>query len=451
MLVTLFSWSLWYFEWTGLVWLLVLLLHFHIRAAASLPLALAAGSTLMLLLPLALSLVATVAFPLSRLPSSPRTALGLLLAAAGAAAMLPSRVGSVKEALVLIAALRHAVLAVARLPRLAAILVGVKGEGGKKMKRMASRRSAFLVLVGLAALMAMLAQLALAEQEGHVYEEARTRGEPTRQPESSAQMHGACRATFGGDLKLLDFALMAELSYSVDVTSGLATWFRGEYEVRHFENSTAAFYDFYSPADNTSVIAIRGSDGPRDMTEDLLLYGEILAYQLPPLRPFFWTMRAHELANLAHASEAVENWVMGTAERPGEYQQAIEDYVASIVDQRRNVYLTGHSLGACLAKIVGIRLGLESIGFAPAGVMYMATKMDLDYETLHRTVTNVIAEHDPIQFADDMGGTIHWLPCHGNEQSCHWMPNYACQLAKSCGDVHGRYSKYCDAEFKPQV
>mmetsp|Transcript_82346 Transcript_82346/g.128572 ORF Transcript_82346/g.128572 Transcript_82346/m.128572 type:complete len:175 (-) Transcript_82346:222-746(-) len=109
-------------------------------------------------------------------------------------------------------------------------------------------------------------------------------------------------------------------------------------------------------------------------------------------------------------------------------------------DPNRQYYLTGHSLGGGLAKLVSIGTKVPAITFSSPGVSatrMLVAKDSKDGEgaedTLHRMTYTVVPDNDVVPRVDYQLGIQIPISCKDNPLGCHSSGETLCDLVYSCG------------------
>ena len=119
-------------------------------------------------------------------------------------------------------------------------------------------------------------------------------------------------------------------------------------KIPKIERSGVHFFDVHFVDRNISVVAVRGTNSALDALQDAYLWKEIAFLQISPLllQIFPEEIALDVVSYLSWIARNVatdgEGWYESTDHI---YYQKLDDYVASILDKREKVFLTGHSLG----------------------------------------------------------------------------------------------------------
>ena len=122
-----------------------------------------------------------------------------------------------------------------------------------------------------------------------------------------------------------------------------------------------------------------------------------------------------------------------------------------------NLAITGHSLGAGIATIVGGTIGIDSIAFSPPGMTASRYKFEtkLDQKYVHPEL-ELSAQHtvsflplrDAVPKADGHFGLVQNTICHYKDPLlCHSIELAVCDLIRRCGDGHGG-KRFVGCSFK---
>jgi len=259
----------------------------------------------------------------------------------------------------------------------------------------------------------------------------------------------------GESLTLADFGLLSALAYerSESVEQGLDTYFPDWHiEERHFTKSMGkgesestehaydwtTFYQFTNSANTTSIFAVRGTQYLIDVLQDVDLWLPAATIQMfEKVGPSFSEFMIDAIAALTT-----------TGQRDNEKQafavllQKVDSAMRS--SPNRSFYITGHSLGGGVAKLVAAKIAqmhqnvsLPAIVFAAPGLeatsyVVYGERVASDLETKAITVR---PQSDIVSRVDSQkGGTIP-VSCNGTTLGCHSVFNTLCSIYDDCGSM----------------
>lgn len=250
-------------------------------------------------------------------------------------------------------------------------------------------------------------------------------------------------------LRLPDFALFSALAYEGNASfeTSLNRWFPGwtvdfQRRVDHLvPDSTAlhqdwtTFFELGDPSNTTTVFAIRGTLLPLEILQDLNIWAPIAIPQLASLLgPDLTSVSAH--AVLVLSTGIYGQWIQ--KQFYSTLLEHVKERVAS--DPGRRFYITGHSLGGGLAKIVTMETKIPSITFSSPGVdatrflvTSNVTKQEEQAKILHQLAYTVIPDNDIVPRVDSQLGTQIQIGCKQNPLACHHMGETLCEMLHVCG------------------
>lgn len=280
----------------------------------------------------------------------------------------------------------------------------------------------------------------------------------------------ACQNQFSlgaGDasLSLGEFSLFSALSYEPDETMQNAlqhyfpTW-RLSYSRRHSTvdkkgTDWTTFFEFSDASNLTSIIAIRGTSSMLDVLDDINIWAPALIMQgfsvFGPTLP----------AAVAVACSVLSNRIYGEKMQK-QYFSELLDYVRSRMraEPQRRFYLTGHSLGGGLAKLVAAAVDserhkpetgllqpglfvdvkspkphLQAVTFMAPGVAITSFVVFGRYlpGELRATGLTVVPDNDVVSLVDRQSGTVVPLDCPESPVTCHRVYQAVCTILDQCG------------------
>eukprot|EP00438_Fugacium_kawagutii_P017794 Skav205877 [mRNA] locus=scaffold766:264654:269541:+ [translate_table: standard] len=262
---------------------------------------------------------------------------------------------------------------------------------------------------------------------------------------------------FRHGLSLVDFGLMASLTYEPHqrVPEACEYYFSSHW---HLEpplfKGPQKFLMFTSKDNQTTVIAVRGTLDFLDVLQDVSLW------IVPALLQLFssvgldtsygaWGMATAELSHLVPLSyinrePTVESVLWAT-------RRMIETY------PQREFYITGHSLGGGVAKLVKLAIPkgmrLQVVTFSAPGVHHAAhvlmPKLDPEHmQDLHAkmkeeavSVVAVRPSNDLISLVDQGRGQTFLTSCWGNAYQCHSIHRTLWDIFSVCGSMRSTVLK----------
>eukprot|EP00929_Paragymnodinium_shiwhaense_P116974 TRINITY_DN8705_c0_g1_i1.p1 TRINITY_DN8705_c0_g1~~TRINITY_DN8705_c0_g1_i1.p1 ORF type:complete len:973 (-),score=141.40 TRINITY_DN8705_c0_g1_i1:2-2920(-) len=267
-------------------------------------------------------------------------------------------------------------------------------------------------------------------------------------------------------LSLADFARLSVLAYESNRTlkDSLHRWFPGWHVVfqrstdhghLHPDSSSKAalyndwttFIELVDPTDSTSVISVRGTHSYLDMLQDLNIWSPIAIPQLASLfGPDLSSVGMHGLRLFSHLIYG--QWMQK------KYYEDLLQYVRHRTQESpgRRYYLTGHSLGGGLAKLVSAELSVPAITFSSPGLQSTRqmlttgseTEMVQQLEELHKISYTVVPDNDLVPRVDEQVGTVVKIACEEGPLGCHHFGQTLCQLLFSCGRQGKPYLVNCN-------
>jgi lipase ATG15 len=199
------------------------------------------------------------------------------------------------------------------------------------------------------------------------------------------------------------------------------------------------FFELSDPWNTTSVFAIRGTQMPLEIMQDLNIWAPIAIPQLFALTgPDLTEMSAQAMSYLSAGMYG--QWIQQR------YYTVLMEHVKSRIaaEPNRRYYITGHSLGGGLAKIVAMETGIPSVTFSSPGVYNTRllvrsgvdntdTAQEQALHTLHLNDFTVTPDHDLVPKVDTQAGTEILIDCDAQALQCHSLGETLCSLLHQCG------------------
>lgn len=249
-------------------------------------------------------------------------------------------------------------------------------------------------------------------------------------------------------LRLPDFAMFSALAYESNNSfdTSLSRWFPGwtlDYarRVEHLDPTEnlhqdwTTFFELSDPLNETTVFAIRGTHLPLEILQDFNIWAPIA---IPQLASFL----GPDLTSVsARAVLVLSTTIYGEWMQKKYYAKLLERVKHTVSSNpHKRFYITGHSLGGGLAKLVSMETDLPSITFSSPGVD--ATRMLLSSNTtmekkasalLHKKSYTVVPDNDIVPQVDSQLGTIMRIGCNRSPLDCHGIGGTLCELLFTCG------------------
>ncbi|CAK9089100.1 unnamed protein product [Durusdinium trenchii] len=101
----------------------------------------------------------------------------------------------------------------------------------------------------------------------------------------------------------------------------------------------------------------------------------------------------------------------------------------------RRLYITGHSLGGGLAKLVAAKVGIPAVTFMAPGLestSYLVFRQNM-IQDLHNVALTVMPDNDVVSRVDIQSGITIKTECEGNMLHCHLLYPTICNFLDRCG------------------
>jgi len=247
-------------------------------------------------------------------------------------------------------------------------------------------------------------------------------------------------------LSVLDFALFSSLTgfeTDSDVRQHLGSWFPGWTLVKRHRperpngigrDDFTTFIEVEDAADETTIFAIRGTHSPVDLLQAINIWAPVAITQLAGF--FGPALQGAVLEAVLLFSTAFPNVDKYNYES---LFDLVHDRVAA--NPGRRYYLTGHSLGGGLAKLLSLEVGHVAVTFAAPGVGHTSMTM-LSNKAMARQYSvsaagrhllyDVIPDKDIIPQLDTHLGTQLAVSCDLGVYECHKLDNIVAELTRGC-------------------
>eukprot|EP00435_Cladocopium_sp_Y103_P075151 s223_g54.t1 len=120
-----------------------------------------------------------------------------------------------------------------------------------------------------------------------------------------------------------------------------------------------------------------------------------------------------------------------------QYFQQLLNYVQKRQAQfpNRRLYITGHSLGGGLAKLVAANVSIPAVTFMAPGLestSYLVYRKNKIQE-LHNVALTLMPDNDVVSRVDTQSGASVKTKCIGNMLHCHLLSPTICNILEECG------------------
>ncbi|KAJ7377916.1 hypothetical protein OS493_025811 [Desmophyllum pertusum] len=172
---------------------------------------------------------------------------------------------------------------------------------------------------------------------------------------------------------------------------------------------------------------------PENGFENLKLWSEIISYQVTSVALPAQTFPLNFVTSYVSVASFLERLLHH--DREDFSFASIESYIEEINRTADNsVFLTGHSMGGGLAKIIGSRQKVTTVSFSSPGELCIRAKMGFTLDDLQRYTTSVVSRDDMVTWVDFHGGLVQHIGCNASSYvQCHSIVNTYCELKRSCG------------------
>ena len=118
------------------------------------------------------------------------------------------------------------------------------------------------------------------------------------------------------------------------------------------------------------------------------------------------------------------------------YHEAVRTYIVDLqqkISSSDTIIMTGHSLGAGIASVVGSLQNLEVAAFSGPGIEEIHEKFGVPEDRLHNLLVNLYGTNDLVPLIGTHTGlTSQFLCHHGDPVACHLTVNLLCHLQSLC-------------------
>uniref|UniRef100_A0A7S2I7P5 Fungal lipase-type domain-containing protein n=1 Tax=Zooxanthella nutricula TaxID=1333877 RepID=A0A7S2I7P5_9DINO len=271
-------------------------------------------------------------------------------------------------------------------------------------------------------------------------------------PPSASNGYPHCSLRWGNttgtdtQLNLFDFAVMADAVYgSTAAEQMLRRGMNGttleDLEIEELQNTSfmARYAIIKFPTAKKRVMAIRGTQNFDDILADVDLFApsaviDAMTYFFPitsivPKHVIRWYFKFFNL----------KAWFGGRSLFADHLDEARRQKQLSD-EQGLEFFITGHSLGGCIAAILGGQVGVPAVTFSPPGQDLMIDRFGVEGEReFWGSLTAVVPDNDLVPRVDYQLGTSLPMVCPGNPEECHRVSWAVCELYDRCGgDPRGR-------------
>jgi len=244
-------------------------------------------------------------------------------------------------------------------------------------------------------------------------------------------------------LTVIDFGQMASLSYHLPNQTSLQAAIAEEFPGWHLEHMH--LYDieqrhyttfYHMTRQNTSIIAVRGTWSAMESLQDLNFWMPAAFLEFASMMGPSVFDSKYLLSTMVGISQAV--WSV----KKSQFSDLLE-YVRLQADkgEYEHFYITGHSLGGGLAKMVGALVGIPAITFSAPGLWDTSVIVEppISSSALTRGSVTVVPQNDVVPKIDAQTGSVLHIECpHKEAAKCHSITSTMCELLASCGDGGGR-------------
>eukprot|EP00931_Biecheleriopsis_adriatica_P005202 TRINITY_DN106735_c0_g1_i1.p1 TRINITY_DN106735_c0_g1~~TRINITY_DN106735_c0_g1_i1.p1 ORF type:complete len:803 (-),score=119.02 TRINITY_DN106735_c0_g1_i1:7-2094(-) len=273
-------------------------------------------------------------------------------------------------------------------------------------------------------------------------------------PEATGNTSIMCKAwqmthdhRIGSSFTLGDFGLLSLLAYAPPdhLEEDLRFFFPGWRVLSsHIATSSkdlkanydwTTFFEFSNAQNSVGVVAVRGTRSALDNLSDLNIWRPAVVMELLKIV-------GPGVSNSLELIIAVllRLWCGGGSCRA--YDKELQAYVEDAVQRSpsKRYYLTGHSLGGGLAKLVGAKVSVPAVTWMAPGLRFTSHQLHAtDLSDKFGVYSLTVEPSDDIisNFVDDSMGTVVPMPCHLGPLRCHLLEAPLCEGFATCGSSRG--------------
>lgn len=194
---------------------------------------------------------------------------------------------------------------------------------------------------------------------------------------------------------------------------------------------------FYVPSSKVRIFAIRGTTTASDMVMDMDLFGTVSLLQA--FNPFFPVLQAAPLSVIQSLASMFKwhQW-LGQEEMWMPILNAATHWKNVSDANEDDFVVTGHSLGAGFAAIVGGSLGVPAIGFSPPGTLYSQERFGMATSMMRKSLVTIQPQNDVVPKVDKQAGFTQFIDCFTDALTCHSIDHSVCELYRVCDDPRQR-------------
>jgi len=250
----------------------------------------------------------------------------------------------------------------------------------------------------------------------------------------------------GKSFSLGDFALWSSLAYESPRTMPavlqhffpgwqiIFTRIAGNTHGANVKKDWSTFFEYSDPDNSTSIITIRGTDTTLDVLNDINIWlTAALMEGFEIFGPWLFASVSQVVADLSLLVRGSANAKAHFAYLLAYVQRRLRE------DPHRQFYITGHSLGGGLAKLVSIQTRVQAVTFMAPGVArtrYSVFQKKTNEEYAGNLGLTVQPQRDIVSRVDSQLGIIVPTRCYKNPLSCHMMYEGAiCPMFQYCGSM----------------